>query len=255
MLTVPSSPDSPTISEATPIPCPSTMQSPDASNNTRAFKRSYVACVSCRVRKSRCIIKDKPPCAKCAREHRECQFDHKPRAPKHREAPKWTQQDGSSKESEALATQQQPLPMELHQAGTSPQNLDLSLGGYHGLQGEVSVPTGFTTSPNNTNHTLYDRVRSTIVTGTNDALDILSDAAGQQHSIAGSTPSQQQPQPANNTANGTGPKVVSGGYNGLGFTITALSEPDDACLDMWDKSRFVRQGWFTAQEAVTYLDL
>lgn len=229
------------------------MQSPDASNTTRAFKRSYVACVSCRVRKSRCIIKDKPPCAKCAREHRECQFDHKPRAPKHREAPKWTQRDAVAKDGEALGPQQQALPMEMHQANTSPRGLDLGLRTYHAPQGEIQVPAGFTTSPTNTN--LYDRVRSTIVTGTNDALDILSDAAGQQHSIAGSTPSQQQPQPANNTANNTGPRVVSGGYNGLGFAITALSEPDDACLDMWDKCRFVRQGCFTAQEAVTYLDL
>lgn len=39
------------------------------------------------------------------------------------------------------------------------------------------------TSPSVTNHSLYDRVRSTIVTGTNDALDILSDAALPQHRV------------------------------------------------------------------------
>lgn len=49
--------------------------------------------------------------------------------------------------------------------------------------------------------------------------------------------------------------MIPGEYSGLGFTITALSEADDATLDMWDKCRFVRQGWFTAQEAVTYIDL
>jgi hypothetical protein len=38
-------------------------------------------------------------------------------------------------------------------------------------------------------------------------------------------------------------------------SITRLSMPDDETLDWWDKSRFVRMGWLTGQEAVTYLDL
>ncbi|KAM0212297.1 hypothetical protein ACHAQD_009873 [Fusarium lateritium] len=204
------------------------MESPENPSNTRPFKRSYVACVSCRARKSRCIIKDNPPCAKCAREHRECRFDHRPRAPKHRDAPKWTHGETTAMETEAIAPQN-PLPQDNRDA------------------------PGFNTSPSSSNHPLYDRVQSTIVTGTNDALDFLSNAAGQRHSIAGSTPSQAHPLTSN--AQSDGPRVVSGGYNGVGFTITALSEPDDACLDMWDKCRFVRQGWFTAQEAVTYIDL
>ncbi|KAH6876743.1 hypothetical protein B0T10DRAFT_448242 [Thelonectria olida] len=226
------------------------MQSPDSSSNRRSFKRSYVACVPCRERKSRCIIKEKPPCSKCAREHRECRFDRRPKAPKHREAPKWTQPDATAKQAEPSASQQRPLADEVRQPSTSPQNLDITLSDYHGLQGEV---TSLTQSPNNTNQTLYDRVRSTIVTGTNDALDVLSDAAGQHHSVARSSPSRLQQ--SANIVHTAGPKVVSGGSHGLGYTITALSEPDDATLDMWDKCRFVRQGWFTGQEAVTYIDL
>nr|RBQ85572.1 hypothetical protein FVER53263_10513 [Fusarium verticillioides] len=204
------------------------MESPDHSSSTRQFKRSYVACVSCRARKSRCIIKDNPPCAKCAREHRECRFDRRPRAPKHRDAPKWTR-------GNVNAVDAAPAAQPVQAANHSP-----------------SENLGFNSSPNNTNHALYNRVQSTIVTGTNDALDFLSSAAG-QHSIAGSAPSQGHPSASN--VQSDGPKVVSGGSNGVGFTITALSEPDDACLDMWDKCRFVRQGWFTAQEAVTYIDL
>jgi hypothetical protein len=203
------------------------MDSPERPSNTRLFKRSYVACVSCRARKARCVIKDGPPCAKCAREHRECHFDHRPRAPKHRDAPKWTRDEPTEPVS------QMPFPQETHSTSTSPQD-----------------GTGLGPSPNNSSQSLYDRVQSTIVTGTTDALDFLSNAAGQRHSIAGSTPSQTHPFTKSN-----GPRVVSGGYNDVGFTITALSEPDDTCLDMWDKCRFVRQGWFTAQEAVTYIDL
>ncbi|KAL2675646.1 hypothetical protein Neosp_011836 [[Neocosmospora] mangrovei] len=208
------------------------MESPGSSGNQRSFKRSYVACVSCRSRKSRCIVKDKPPCTKCEREHRECRFDHRQRGPKHREPPKWTQQEA------ATTSRQRPLP-EVQLPGASPKQLDVSLGGY---QGDA---LGFSQSPNNTSHSLYDRVRSSIVTGTNDALDILSDAVDRQRSVAASTPSQ----PTN------GPRITPGGFNGVGFTITALSEPEDSTLDLWDKCRFVRQGLFTAQEAVTYMDL
>ncbi|RSM18726.1 hypothetical protein CDV31_002446 [Fusarium ambrosium] len=204
------------------------MESPGPSGSQRSFKRSYVACVSCRTRKSRCIVKDKPPCTKCEREHRECRFDHRQRGPKHREPPKWTQQDAAIGLS---ASEHRPLP-QVHP--------DVSLGTY---QGEA---LGFSKSPNNnTRHSLYDRVRSSIVTGTNDALDILSDAVDRQRSVAASTPSQ----PTNV------PRVTPGGLNGVGFTITALSEPEDSTLDLWDKCRFVRQGLFTAQEAVTYMDL
>jgi hypothetical protein len=37
--------------------------------------------------------------------------------------------------------------------------------------------------------------------------------------------------------------------------VSNLSYPTEDVLDTWGKSRFVIQGWFTAQEAVTYVDL
>lgn len=95
-----------------------------------------------------------------------------------------------------------------------------------------------------------------MVTGSNDALDILSDAARTLHGPETNLSShihQTKSTPGGiSTAN---PVVQPGGYNGLGFTITRLSRPDEITLDFWDKCRFVRQGWFTAQEAVTYIDL
>jgi hypothetical protein len=99
-------------------------------------------------------------------------------------------------------------------------------------------------------------VRTSVVTSSNDALDILSDAARLHHPedipttsgpLSSGTSVQQAPQ--------TNPQVTPGGFNGLGFTISKLSQPDEPTLDLWDKCRFVRQGWFTAQEAVTYIDL
>ncbi|KAH6662950.1 hypothetical protein F5X68DRAFT_178076 [Plectosphaerella plurivora] len=116
---------------------------------------------------------------------------------------------------------------------------------------------GSNPSPNAAGHSLYDRVRTSAVTSSNDALDILSDAARLHHPqdmpttsgpLSTGTSVQQAPSQTN-------PGVTPGGFNGLGFTITRLSQPEDPTLDLWDKCRFVRQGWFTAQEAVTYIDL
>lgn len=111
-------------------------------------------------------------------------------------------------------------------------------------------------SPGSATHSLYERVRTSVVTGSHDALDILSDAARCLPPPGPSASSQPQsainPIPAHQRAR---PQVQPGSFHGLGFTITSLSRPDEATLDFWDKCRFVRQGWFTAQEAVTYIDL
>jgi hypothetical protein len=94
------------------------------------------------------------------------------------------------------------------------------------------------------------------VKGSNDALDILSEVAGVLHNAAISPPVDPLP----NQPSDSGPVAVPANerpdcHGGVGFHILTLSEPTDATLDMWDKCRFVRQGWFTSQEAVTYVDL
>jgi hypothetical protein len=83
---------------------------------------------------------------------------------------------------------------------------------------------------------------ATVTTSSADALNQLFDSA---HPDEGS-PARRQ---------GTFTPTIDRSVQGIGFTISALSDPDDEVLDMWDKCRFVRQGWFTAQEAVTYVDL
>ncbi|KAK7457355.1 hypothetical protein Landi51_01488 [Colletotrichum acutatum] len=106
---------------------------------------------------------------------------------------------------------------------------------------------------------LSERVVSSLVTGSNDALDVLSDAANLLHHATGS-PSSGPPSAPPAHALQDVPVAVpareqTGGQVGVGFIIQALSEPGNDTLDMWDKCRFVRQGWFTSQEAVTYIDL
>lgn len=67
-----------------------TVHSRSSATKHKAFRRTYVACKSCRTRKVKCIIDNKPPCEKCAREHRECQFNTHKTGKKQRQPPLWT---------------------------------------------------------------------------------------------------------------------------------------------------------------------
>jgi hypothetical protein len=87
---------------------------------------------------------------------------------------------------------------------------------------------------------------STIFTRPSDALDVLFDAA---------RPGPVQ-EPHGGPFSADGPFGVSSLVSESGLVaVSALSQPSEDVLDLWDKCRFVRQGWFTGQEAVTYLDL
>ncbi|TDZ39590.1 hypothetical protein C8035_v005360 [Colletotrichum spinosum] len=100
---------------------------------------------------------------------------------------------------------------------------------------------------------------STLVTGSNDALDILSDAASILHNATitplSGPPSTQPAPPSSDAPTAVPAESNRGSQSGVGFVILSLSEPTDATLNLWDKCRFVRQGWFTSQEAVTCSDL
>lgn len=39
------------------------------------------------------------------------------------------------------------------------------------------------------------------------------------------------------------------------FSSISLSSPPQEVLDLWNHSRFVRQGWLSARECVAYIDL
>lgn len=93
------------------------------------------------------------------------------------------------------------------------------------------------------NPSLSGRVMSTILARPSDALDVLFDAA--RPGVDESPSSQARDRDKTQT-------VVSA--SGL-VSVSGLSHPSEDVLDLWDRCRFVRQGWFTAQEAVTYIDL
>ncbi|PSN73394.1 hypothetical protein BS50DRAFT_616779 [Corynespora cassiicola Philippines] len=213
------------------------------------LKRSYVACIPCRTRKVRCVIGTQPPCQKCAREHRECRFEVHEKSWKHRETPKWAGNHAENAPVPTASSEQEPPPpfaspsntptSQIASPGDTSPRAPLSASSHHpspSLLLRHADPSQAGTSPS-----LTDRVVSSMVTGPNDALDILFDAAS---SSAG---------PANRSRNLSLPQVDL--PSSFIPVIRELSDPQDNVLDLWDRCRFVRQGWFTAQEAVTYVDL
>lgn len=202
------------------VPQYSAMDSSGRSDAKDAYKRSYVACHGCRSRKVRCLIETEPPCARCKREHRDCTFNDRAKSYKGRHPPKWAH-TGKSRDLASVHSQ------------TSPRG--------HGVEQSASGmnPTAnLQTSPS----AVSDRMISTVTSGSADALNLLFDSARPDVSDAPRGDGNISP-------------IVSRSTEGIGFTITTLSDPEDEVLDMWDRCRFVRQGWFTAQEAVTYVDL
>ncbi|CAH0052318.1 unnamed protein product [Clonostachys solani] len=231
-----------------------------SSPKSRRFKRSYVACVPCRVRKVRCIINDDPPCAKCRREHRECEFDHRPKAPKQREPPKWAKRNESTRGAVVPPENGEQRVQDHH--GQSPQSSLVAGPGMTPVDGAANlhrvteVAVHGRASPRS-QELLYNRVIATPLTGTHDALEVLSDAVPRGEPSVTLGTRAITPSPSHNSvpSPAQGPTVIPSAGGGLGFTVSVLSSPDEEILDLWDRSRFVRQGWFTAQEAVTYIDL
>ncbi|KAL3487259.1 hypothetical protein BJX62DRAFT_246147 [Aspergillus germanicus] len=203
-------------------PASAATRSNNSANNTPSYKRGYVACIGCRTRKVRCVLGSKPPCAKCQREHRECVFQRGERTGKRREAPKWARaQSQSQRDSKSNST---PTPAREDERGD-----------------EARSEHSRHDSP------LTDPVMSTIFTRPSDALDVLFDAARPG-------PAQGQPHAGGFPEEGAFGVSTLVSESGL-VAVSALSQPSEDVLDLWDKCRFVRQGWFTGQEAVTYLDL
>lgn len=95
---------------------------------------------------------------------------------------------------------------------------------------------------------LADTVMRTLVSNGNDALRLLFRAAEQreaespQHPTSASHVSQQD---------FTSPRNVPS----IATEPVQRSQATTEVLEVWDAFRFVKMGWFTAEEAVTYMDL
>ena len=247
-----------------------------AGTRKQPLKRDYVACDACRSRKVRCIIESQPPCLKCKREHRDCKFSRVSKTTKHRDLPKWATKSTQSATDSAAELDEVPLsgraPLQGHQPTRRSQRDALrtpaiSHGPTPPLRRDPGSHPGPATVPSDeqrrqtnpiaetANTSLSDKVIAAVVTGSHDALDVLSTAAGAQHHHTASAASHASPTRTPDLPTITPIEEHLGCHSGIGFRIQTLSEPTEETLDLWDKSRFVRQGLFTGQEAVSYVDL
>ena len=97
---------------------------------------------------------------------------------------------------------------------------------------------------------LTDTVMRTIVSSGNDALNLLFQAAEQRDAE-----SPQHQTPASLTSHVDGDFSTPKTAFGIPTASVQLSKASPPVLEVWAALRFTRMGWFSAEEAVTYIDL
>jgi hypothetical protein len=98
----------------------------------------------------------------------------------------------------------------------------------------------------------------TVVASGNDALNILFEAAtAQEDSQADTSPDSA----IGASSTGQSQGLTPGNYDAAFESVTRVIRPvqlsnvAQETLNIWEACRFVKMGWFTAREAVTFIDL
>ncbi|KAF1363861.1 hypothetical protein EJ07DRAFT_162411 [Lizonia empirigonia] len=234
------------------------------------FKRAYKACINCRQRKAKCILGTgpdggelKPPCQRCKREMRECIF---------RSERSWVKRrkPGEARDEEEELTSSRPqtqLPAAPAPAQPSPAQRS-SISGHsftpvqsqspyvqgHSHRSDILSPPAHLRRVSSSQPDLAHSVMRTVVSSGSDALNLLFEAANHRGAI-------DNPEANGSQAYETPRSGPSNGYDaGSPFhTFRAqpvqMSTPSPETLKIWTSCRFVQMGWFSAHEAVTYVDL
>ncbi|KAK5947786.1 hypothetical protein OHC33_011181 [Knufia fluminis] len=246
------------------------------------FKRAYKACEPCRKNKAKCDLDPSATsCLRCLREHKECIFPAE-RSTKRAKFSGGLPAENNTNESVISQTQQAGLVQGIgaHQAGPSTQahatttvtpqqparrpstvqRLPINQRAGVGTPSEAERPDGQCLRPSAGQNAVQQRhvppetdrgsrmsanlqndVLNTFVTNSSDAIGLLFRAAEQNDSD--STDEQTPPEHACRDE-------VQG-------SVSSMPSPglaSDETIALWEQHRFVRQGWFTAREAVSYLE-
>ncbi|EER26711.1 Fungal Zn binuclear cluster domain containing protein [Coccidioides posadasii C735 delta SOWgp] len=154
-----------------------------------------------------------------------------------------------------------PLPMQYEPTGAASTPANMSTSSTSPLTSTMA-PRPDPASDPGASSGLASSVMRTVVSSGNDALNILFQAAAQEQGASigdMSTNSRaaalgQTAQPMQQT-HGT-----PGSTTSLGMATTVsdpahLSPAEPEVVAVWDSCRFVKMGWFSSREAVTYIDL
>ncbi|PIG89499.1 Zn(II)2Cys6 transcription factor [Aspergillus arachidicola] len=207
-------------------------------NGHATFQRTYKACLACRQRKAKCELGTGPdglalgpPCAKCRREQRECVF------------------------SEKKAWERQKKRGELTRPPLDQDNGNSTL---------QPSPAESSQRRRQSTSTLANSMMRTVVSSGNDALNILFEAAAAHSKEHGnglsesSTPSRNARSStgrSNNYESSLNQSIVPPEVLAKAAQPVEISQASKEVLSVWGACRFVRMGWFTAREAVTFIDL
>ncbi|KAI1623932.1 C6 transcription factor [Exophiala viscosa] len=211
---------------------------PDQSTpRSERFTRSYIACERCRRRKVKCIVQEKPPCAKCKRELRTCVFRQCRTSGRQREPPSW-----AASADHQLDENMSPPPQ------TSPPAVDLE-----SLENLTSadLPMDNNLAHARTQQSLVERAVPFAMLNSGESPIFSSEARQAAESLMSrATPlpglaPAPDPHPAGNVEQGSVVPTV----------VNELCEASPELLSTWNKCRFVRQHWLTAQAAITYVEL
>ena len=108
------------------------------------------------------------------------------------------------------------------------------------------------------NSSLSNSMMRTVVASGNDALNILFEAAtAQEDSHTDNSPESVTGAPSTGPSNALTPGNYDAAFEPITRVIrpVQLSNASQDTLNIWEACRFVKMGWFTAREAVTFVDL
>lgn len=228
----------------------------DPSRGAAGFKRAYKACEGCRQTKSRCeLTRDSSACARCVRERRECIFPLTRSNKRARHA-----HDSSIRRPSQPVDPRRNADPSLHDGTSVRTSHSGSAGDVGDRTGEQAARTPMPgEEPQQTRPAdLRTDVVKTFVTSSTDAMGLLFQAAEQNDSDSDTDRDASH--------------VRDGGLRGasrrLGddFSEAATSpwmsseaplppQLTKETLALWNKHRFVAQGWFSAFEAISYIEL
>lgn len=201
----------------------------------RGFRRSYKACNLCRRKKIRCVVDPGGggSCLRCRREGKPCVFPSERSDHAHSMSASAASGAASDDNHSHIQVPDHPGPW------VSVEEEETFVAA-SGTDGSITTHGGGATS---TGDDLASSVMRTLVSNGNDALRLLFQAAT-EHGDAGSMGMAPPTQPP-------------------GHAQTIASEasqqrpvpPPSSVLQLWAAFRFVKMGWFTAEEAVQYMDL
>ncbi|KAF2755155.1 hypothetical protein EJ05DRAFT_494195 [Pseudovirgaria hyperparasitica] len=223
-------------------------QSVESTNKARStsgqkeFQRAYKACIPCRKRKAKCDVPDAgPPCQRCRRELRECIFSDERSWTKKRKRDEINEEvtDAANRESDDITGVRFHLSPEIHDSHT----------------GTATVSRPAASARINEDATSFRKsVMRTVVSNSKDALDILFQAA--EHPNSRTDEGQSEDETSATNVQTTTYQTPTASLSTFPFThslVTTRSSPE--VLKTWNACRFVRMGLFSAEEALTYVEL